>query len=307
MLAPALVLLLAAQPAAPAPQRAVMIVPVEGTDVMPAMRAQLDAHVRTSASVLADARVLSRAETDAAMEDAVTAGLQCSLQAVACLVQLGLVAGVTDILIARARAQPTLELSVLRVDVERASATAIAADRVDLANADSTRPVLLRAWRPPATLSVEVDNIVGFATVDGVTFGAVPDLQPLAVQTGSHAVAVVDARGVVIDQRTVVVSAGHHRVRFGEADEEEPKQVAAGPATGAIAGGVIAGVSGVVAATGLLMAMDAEAQLSKPKPGVDPNVEALQAGGLLGLFGAVVGGIGIAVGVYMLVGAGAES
>jgi len=293
------------------PAQVTVIMPVEGENVLPAIKNAADQAVRRAVAQELGDRLLSRADTDAVLDDAVAAGLNCSLQAVDCTVRVGIIAGASEVLVPTVRNTTRLEISIVRVDVVRAAAVAVIAGPVQPSgqNDDVLLAMMANLLKPAATIAVDVVGIdggtgAGSIVVDGVLLGAAPLVAPVATTPGSHIISLVDGRGVTTVQRAMTVSAGFQRItleRSGARAEPVDDTPAQAP-TMLIAGGVVGGVGALMVLVGGVLVLGAEAELSTPKPDVDnaDDVTALQEIGLLGVTGVVLGAVAVGVGVALI-------
>lgn len=289
------------------PAQLTVVMPVDGENVLPAIKNAADLAVRRALAAELGDRLLSRADTDAVLDDAVAAGLNCSLQAVDCTVRVGIIAGASEVLVPTVRNSTRLEISIVRVDVVRAAAVAVTAGPVQPSgqNDDALRALMANLLKPGASIAIDVvDADAGTIVVDGVVLGSAPLVAPVATTPGSHILSLVDSRGVTTVQRAMTVSAGFQRItleRAGasmEAQRQEPTKTP----TMLIAGGVVGGVGALTAFVGGILLLGAEAELSTPKPGADDPAEVNDLR-LLGLFGTgvvVLGAAAIGVGVALV-------
>jgi hypothetical protein len=288
------------------PAQVTVVMPVDGENVLPAIKNAADLAVRRALAAELGDRLLSRADTDAVLDDAVAAGLNCSLQAVDCTVRVGIIAGASEVLVPTVRNSTRLEISIVRVDVVRAAAVAVTAGPVQPSgqNDDALRALMANLLKPAASIAIDVvDAGAGTIVVDGVAFGSAPLVAPVATTPGSHILSLVDSRGVTTVQRAMTVSAGFQRITLERAGtSSERRDEPARAPTMLIAGGVVGGVGALTAFVGGILLLGAEAELSTPKAGADDPAEVNDLR-LLGLFGTgvvVLGAAAIGVGVALV-------
>jgi hypothetical protein len=289
------------------PAQVTVVMPVDGENVLPAIKNAADQAVRQALAAELGDRLLSRADTDAVLDDAVAAGLNCSLQAVDCTVRVGIIAGASEVLVPTVRNSTRLEISIVRVDVVRAAAVAVTAGPVQPSgqNDEALRALMANLLKPAASIAIDVgDAATGTIVVDGVAFGRAPLVAPVATTPGSHIISLVDNRGMTTVQRAMTVSAGFQRItleRAGASFDDRRDEPARAP-TMLIAGGVVGGVGALTAFVGGILLLGAEAELSTRKPGADDPAEVndLRSLGLFGTGVVVLGAAAIGVGVALV-------
>jgi hypothetical protein len=288
----------------------VVLMPVEGADVLPAVRDAVDAVVREAAVRRLGPRLQSADDTDAVVADAVASGLNCSLREVSCGVRVGVIAGAGEVLVPTVRSgrDRRLELTVLRIDVARGSAVAMGATVLLVSDVAGLARFLGTLLEPPASVAVEVDGAVagGVVFVDEVAVGALPLAAPVALSVGAHQVAVVDAAGTIVHQRALTTSAGFQRVAFAAPGSAvtPPASSASSSNAGAsplfMAGALTTGAGVVVGLGGGGLALFAETALATPRQGAEGYVED-RAFGQIMLGAAAVGVVVAGVGVTLMV------
>jgi len=286
----------------------VVLMPVEGGDVLPAVRQAVDAVVREAASRRLGARLQSAEDTDAVVADAVAAGLNCSLRDVACGVRVGAIAGAGEVLVpvVRSGREGRLELTVQRIDVARGSAVAVGATVVQVSAVDPVADFMATLLSPPSSVAVDVDGAIvgGAVVVDDVVVGALPLAAPVALRVGAHTVGVVDAAGAVVHQRALTTSPGYQRVAFAAPAASSPAPAAAASSTPPLfmAGAVTAGAGVLVGGVGGALALVTEIGLATPRPGADGYVEDRAFGQLMLGTAAVGAAVGVVGATLMVLG-----
>lgn len=287
----------------------VVLMPVEGADVLPAVRQAVDAVVREAATRRLGPRLQSAADTEAVVADAVAAGLNCSLREVSCGVRVGAIAGAGEVLVpvVRSGRDRRLELTVQRIDVARGSAVAIGAIVVQVSDVPGVTAFMGTLLEPPASVAIDVDGAVvgGVVVVDDVPVGALPLPAPVALSVGAHAIAVVDGAGTVVQQRALTTSAGFQRVAFAAPASAvtPPASSSSSSSNGAmfITGAVTAGAGAVIGLTGGALALVTEVGLATPRTGAEGYVEDRAFGQLMlgtAAVGVVVGVVGATLMVF---------
>jgi hypothetical protein len=291
----------------------VVLMPVEGADVLPAVRQAVDAVVREATARRLGARLQSAADTEAVVADAVAAGLNCSLREVSCGVRVGVIAGAAEVLVpvVRAGRGGRLELVLQRIDVVRGSAVAVGATVVQVSAVDEISRFMATVLEPPATVAVELDGVIagGAVVVDDVVVGALPLAAPVALPVGAHTVAVVDVAGAVVHQRALTTSPGFQRVAFVSAPTPSTPAPPSTPSSASpplfMAGAVTAGAGAIVGLAGGAFALVTEVGLATPRPGAEGYVEDRAFGQLM--LGTAAAGVAIGVVGATLMVLGGES
>jgi hypothetical protein len=301
----ALLLCLAAMP------EPVVLMPVEGADVLPAVRQAVDAVVREAAARRLGARLQSAEDTEAVVADAVAAGLNCSLRDVACGVRVGAIAGAGEVLVpvVRSGREGRLELTVQRIDVARGSAVAVGAIVVQVSTVDPVADFMATLLAPPSSVAVDVDGAVvgGVVVVDDVVVGALPLAAPVALRVGAHTVGIIDAAGAVLHQRALTTSPGFQRVAFAAPAVSSSPAPAAAASTPPLfaAGAVTAGAGAVVGGVCGALAIFTEIGLATPRPGAEGYVKDRSFGQLMLGTAALGVAVGVVGATLMVLGGGA--
>ncbi len=329
----------AARGAGPTPALTALVLPVDGPGLLPTLRIDLESGLREAllTEVATDegkaARrptygLTSRDDTAAVLADAAGAGLACSLEDAACLVRVGVIAGVDEVFAPIAILEgTTLQLRITRVEVTRRRAVAVSAGPIVHPSQDGGATidrVVDRLLRPTATL--EVEGPAGATLkIAGAVVGTLPLPAPVSLTAGLRDVQALSG-GRVVAQQSVTVVAGHQRLSLRGPDASTPEGVAAspssseappagsaneappsGPPAGSsnlpllVAGGSSLGLGALLLLGGGVGVVIVESGLSQAQPGSDQAQRdlgvALIGAAAIGTAVAVTGGVLLAVGL----------
>jgi len=293
--------------AADAEPTAVALLPLLG-DVDADERASIEAALRGALDAVPGVALQPRAQTAASLATAADAGVGCSFEGLSCQANMGLLAGVAKIVVARARAEwasSRVELRVLDVvaaQVDRETAIDVPKEQASLALL--LRGAALSLFAPEQTgalLVVAEPRAVLF--LDGVELRAERRAKPIeGLAPGEHTVE-LRAEGPPTRVVANVVAGEMARLEVPTPAGEASTSVDAAPEGSSLGLGAILAISGGAVMVGAGAGAGVVALVLEQPVERDPR-EALRFTGVAllatGLVGAAVG----AAGVGLMLGAG---